>query len=53
MKKITLHVSGNVQRVGYRAKVKSIAKALGIKGSIQNLPDGSKDHCTGGANRTG
>jgi acylphosphatase/ElaB/YqjD/DUF883 family membrane-anchored ribosome-binding protein len=40
MKKITLHVSGNVQRVGYRAKVKSIAKALGIKGSIQNLPDG-------------
>jgi acylphosphatase/outer membrane murein-binding lipoprotein Lpp len=40
MKKVTLHVSGNVQRVGYRAKVKSIAKALGIKGSIQNLPDG-------------
>jgi len=40
MKKVTLHVSGNVQRVGYRAKVKSIAKTLGIKGSIQNLPDG-------------
>lgn len=40
MKKVILHVSGNVQRVGYRAKVKSIAKALGIKGSIQNLPDG-------------
>jgi len=40
MKKVTLHVSGNVQRVGYRAKVKSIAKALGIKGSIQNLPGG-------------
>ncbi|TKY92537.1 MAG: hypothetical protein C5S46_00175 [Candidatus Methanomarinus sp.] len=40
MKKVTLYVSGNVQRVGYRAKVKSIAKALGIKGSIQNLPGG-------------
>ncbi|MEA3294305.1 MAG: acylphosphatase [Euryarchaeota archaeon] len=40
MKKVTLHVSGNVQRVGYRAKVKSIAKVLDIKGSIQNLPDG-------------
>jgi acylphosphatase len=40
MKKVTLYVSGNVQSVGYRAKVKSIAKALGIKGSIQNLPGG-------------
>jgi acylphosphatase/outer membrane murein-binding lipoprotein Lpp len=40
MKKVTLYVSGNVQRVGYRAKVKSIAKTLGIKGSIQNLPGG-------------
>lgn len=40
MKKVTLHISGNVQRVGYRAKVMSIAKALGIKGFIQNLPDG-------------
>lgn len=40
MKKVTLHISGNVQRVGYRAKVISIANALGIKGFIQNLPDG-------------
>jgi len=40
MKKVTLHISGNVQRVGYRAKVMSIANALGIKGFIQNLPDG-------------
>ncbi|NOR17631.1 acylphosphatase, partial [candidate division WOR-3 bacterium] len=38
--KVTLHISGNVQRVGYRAKVISIANALGIKGFIQNLPDG-------------
>jgi len=40
MKKVTLYISGNVQRVGYRAKVGSIATALGIKGLIQNLPDG-------------
>lgn len=40
MKKVTLHISGNVQRVGYRAKVISRANALGIKGFIQNLPDG-------------
>jgi acylphosphatase/uncharacterized protein YoxC len=40
MKKVTLHISGNVQRVGYRAKVISIANALGIKGFIQNLSDG-------------
>jgi acylphosphatase len=40
MKKVTLHISGNVQRVGYRAKVISIANALGITGFIQNLPDG-------------
>ncbi|KAF5418772.1 MAG: Acylphosphatase [Candidatus Methanocomedens sp.] len=40
MKKVTLHISGNVQRVGYRAKVISIANALSIKGFIQNLPDG-------------
>ena len=40
MKKVTLYISGNVQRVGYRAKVISIATALGIKGFIQNLPDG-------------
>jgi len=40
MKKVTLHISGNVQRVGYRAKVISTANALGIKGFIQNLRDG-------------
>ncbi|MCD4844655.1 MAG: acylphosphatase [Methanosarcinales archaeon] len=40
MKKVTLYISGNVQRVGYRAKVISIATTLGIKGSIQNIPDG-------------
>ena len=40
MKKVILHISGNVQRVGYRAKVVSTANVLGIKGFIQNLQDG-------------
>ena len=40
MKKVILYISGNIQRVGYRSKVISIAKALGVKGLIQNLPDG-------------
>jgi acylphosphatase/uncharacterized protein YoxC len=40
MKKVTLYISGNVQRVGYRAKVISIATAFSIKGFIQNIPDG-------------
>jgi len=40
MKKVTLYISGNVQRVGYREKVISIATKLGIKGFIQNIPNG-------------
>ncbi|MBD3210763.1 hypothetical protein GF318_05260 [Candidatus Micrarchaeota archaeon] len=35
-----LHVEGNVQGVGYRAFVKKVAVALGIKGIVRNLPDG-------------
>jgi acylphosphatase len=40
MKKAILYVSGNVQASGYRAKIESIALFLGIKGYVQNLPDG-------------
>jgi len=40
MKRVSLHISGNVQNTGYRARVVDIAKVLGIKGSIQNLLDG-------------
>jgi len=40
MKKAILYVSGNVQASGYRAKIESIASFLGIKGYVQNLPDG-------------
>ncbi|MEA1924249.1 MAG: acylphosphatase [Candidatus Altiarchaeota archaeon] len=34
-------VKGDIQRVGYRAKVMEIASSLGIKGVIENLKDGS------------
>ena len=40
MKKIILHISGNVQQAGFRAKVVAIANALDIKGNVQNLSDG-------------
>lgn len=40
MKKIRAIVSGTVQNVGYRAKVITIAKVLGLTGFVQNLDDG-------------
>ena len=40
MERVTLHVSGSIQRAGYRSRVVTIAMAFGIRGSIQNLPDG-------------
>jgi acylphosphatase len=40
MKRLIAYVSGNVQKVGYRAKVIDIARAFGIKGTIENLSDG-------------
>ncbi|VVB71351.1 Acylphosphatase [uncultured archaeon] len=40
MKRLTAYVSGSVQKVGYRARVVQIANALGLKGWIENLPDG-------------
>ncbi|OYT54935.1 MAG: hypothetical protein B6U72_01025 [Candidatus Altiarchaeales archaeon ex4484_2] len=41
MKTAEIIVKGDVQRVGYRAKVMEIASSLGIKGLIENLKDGS------------
>jgi len=40
MKRLTAFVSGNVQRVGYRARVIKIANGMGLKGFIENLNDG-------------
>jgi acylphosphatase len=38
--RLTAIVSGNVQRVGYRARVIDIANAFGFKGMIENQKDG-------------
>jgi len=40
MNKMKATVSGNIQNVGYRAKVIGIAKDFGLTGFIQNLDDG-------------
>jgi acylphosphatase len=40
MKRLTAYVSGQIQKVGYRARVLDMARLLGLKGTIQNLADG-------------
>jgi len=39
MKQLSAYVSGNVQRVGYRARVIQLANGLGLKGFVENLND--------------
>ena len=41
MIRLTAYVSGRVQRVGYRARVVSLANEMGLVGVIQNRPNGS------------
>ncbi len=44
-----LIVIGNIQGVGYRALVKQMARALGVKGLARNLDDGNVEiFCEGG-----
>lgn len=40
MIRLAAYVSGRVQRVGYRSKVISLAKEMGLVGFVQNRPDG-------------
>jgi len=40
VKKIKAIVSGNIQNVGYRAKVIAFARAFELAGFVQNLDDG-------------
>ncbi len=40
MRRLTAYISGKVQRSGYRGKVVTIARAFGLRGIIQDLPDG-------------
>ena len=41
MKHLSIHVSGKVQGVFFRASTKEKAEALGIKGTVRNNADGS------------
>ncbi len=38
---IEVHISGKVQKVGFRSCIKRIASRLSIRGEVMNLPDGS------------
>jgi acylphosphatase len=40
MKRLTLLVSGNVQKAGYRDIIIRLVMALGLRGYAENLPDG-------------
>ena len=40
MRRLTAHVSGKVQEVGYRGRIVGIARDLGLTGIIENLLDG-------------
>lgn len=41
MKVKQITVQGEVQQVGYRRRIWNVARRLGIKGYIKNMPDGS------------
>lgn len=40
MERLVAHVSGNVQGVGYRARVADLARAFSLNGLVENLKDG-------------
>jgi acylphosphatase/uncharacterized protein YbjQ (UPF0145 family) len=40
MQRLTVYVSGKVQKTGYRARVVTIAQNLGLRGYVQNLDNG-------------
>ena len=41
MKRLTAYVSGKVQKTGYRARVVDFGRVLLLKGTVENLDDGS------------
>lgn len=51
-KKMVAVVSGRVQNVGYRAFVLRYARALGLSGTVRNLPSGQVEVIAEGDERT-
>jgi len=41
MKHVNITIYGRVQRVSFRAATKAVADQLGIRGYVQNKPDGT------------
>jgi acylphosphatase len=41
MKRITITVSGLVQGVFFRYTTRNVARKLGLKGIVKNMPDGT------------
>jgi acylphosphatase len=40
MQRVTVHYSGRVQGVGFRATVRNLARGYDVTGTVRNLPDG-------------
>ena len=40
MQRVTVHYTGRVQGVGFRATVRNIARGFDVTGTVRNLPDG-------------
>jgi acylphosphatase len=51
-KKMVALVSGRVQNVGYRAFVLRYARALGVSGTVRNLPSGQVEVIAEGDEKT-
>ncbi len=51
-KKMVAVVSGRVQNVGYRAFVLRYARALGLSGTVRNLPSGQVEVIAEGDEKT-
>lgn len=49
MREIHVIITGRVQGIGFRARTKFFADALGLTGYVRNLSDGSVEICAQGS----